>query len=306
MRISNVLIAATACVAAFPAAASASTITSDGTNITYTNRGAAADVASSNTFPTTYVDAGARLNAQGSCVAGPPVTCPGFSTTATLGAGADTAKIASFGPVAISGGGGGDGIYDWAATVSVDGAGGSDLLIGDANGLATITGGAADDRVFGRGAGVDLSGDGGADLVVSDANNATLSGGNGADTLVATKNAAAGHMNGDAGSDLLTADGVPMPILGGWTFDGGAGNDVIEATGDGSTPDTVICGPGGADTAYVDASDVVGADCEYVVTGAPPAGSPVALAAAQGAAFKAAVATVHPNALTPGPLLPGL
>ena len=101
-------------------------------------------------------------------------------------------------------------------------------LVGTA-GPDTLRGGPGDDVIAGNGGGDRLYGAGGAD---------TLLGGAGPD-----------HIYPGRGSDVVVA---------------GAGNDVIRARGGGV--DQISCGPG-RDTAYVDARDRVGGDCERVVRG---------------------------------------
>jgi hypothetical protein len=307
MRRTTIIAAAVAtAAAALPAGALASTVTSDGTTITYADRGAAADVVSSNQPPGRFIDEGSAIVAQGACVAGPPVTCPGFAMVAALGGNDDTAKIASLGPVSIMGGSGDDGAYGWGATVRIDGGSGDDLGVADANGTAAVIGGGGDDRLFARGAGVVVDGNDGDDKVISDANGtATLSGGSGADQVVAFKHAAGGTLAGGRGSDVLAISGTPLIDVEGWTVDGGRGDDVIDASGDGDVPDTVTCGAG-LDVVYADAQDSVAADCEEVVPAPAPADSEARAAVERATAFKAAVGTLHPDALTPGPLLPGL
>ena len=127
---------------------------------------------------------------------------------------------------------------------TITGGPGDDLLIGTSD-PDTIYGRRGDDRIYGRGGGDTLRGNRGGDRIFGESGADTLYGGRGRDTLV-----------GGPGEDM---------------FFGGRGADVIRASGDGSV-DEVNCGVGD-DVAFVDATDVVNADCEtvYVLAEGPPA-----------------------------------
>ena len=118
----------------------------------------------------------------------------------------------------------------------IDSKGGRDIMHGR-RGNDTLSGGAKGDTLFG---------DSGNDTLNGNTGDDRLYGGNGDDTL-----------NGGDGDDRLTGGkGVD-------TLNGGPGDDVIRSHSD-KAIDTIDCGDGTADVAYVDPTDVIVGGCETV------------------------------------------
>jgi Ca2+-binding RTX toxin-like protein len=301
-------------VAAIPAA-SASAATLDGTAttrydgvVTFTSHGRDADLAINRSYAPTITEMGSRLNLSGTCTAidDHDATCPTNDAVVHLGGGADTAKISVYGQLHVDGGPGDDRVRADGLFAQASGDGGDDLLIGSSNSNTTLDGGPGADTLYATGTAATLTGDDGKDTVYSNTATPDVDGGDGADTIVSLHSdpTVVGGFHGGNGADVIVAE-LPDPSrqLAYGTYDGGVGNDVIDVTRDGSGADAVSCGDG-RDTVYADAADIVAADCETVVIGAPPAGSAAANAVAQGLAFQAAVRTIT-SPYTPGPLLPG-
>ena len=92
----------------------------------------------------------------------------------------------------------------------------------------------------------------------------SLHGGSGNDVLRSASGS--DYLNGGPGDDNLDGHGGNDDLSGHDGVDvlrGGPGNDTLRAAFDGGMADSVRCGPG-ADTAIVDSSDSVAADCETI------------------------------------------
>jgi hypothetical protein len=306
----------------FPVAASASTVSSDGTSITYRSGSAASDLVATIRFPppATFLDVGDPIVAGPGCQPGSPVTCPIGDLTMSLGGGNDRAKVAApLSGVVGAGGSGDDQIYAFSLFGLISGGAGDDVLIQDIDGRAIVGGDSGSDTVWGHGAGADVDGAAGDDLVVGDGTvDDDVSGGGGRDVVAATRPQASGTLSGGDGADVVVAPTDSAVVAGQFTLDGGSGHDIIrgaqgadtvsggtgddivDVSGDTAT-DTVSCGAG-ADVVYADAQDSIGADCEQVVTGAMPPSATLDAALGRIASLRATVAAIDPNALTPGPL----
>jgi Ca2+-binding RTX toxin-like protein len=138
----------------------------------------------------------------------------------------------------------------------IDGTGGNDVFIGSP-GPDGFSGGFGNDEIHGGGGDDHLYGGGGDDRIYGDAGNDKVEGANGADTV-----------DGGPGTDQIYGD------IGSCSFSCSFDADTLLAR-DGER-DTVDCG-GGADTAQVDAVDVV-AFCASVDRAAAPAPTPPATA----------------------------
>jgi Ca2+-binding RTX toxin-like protein len=90
------------------------------------------------------------------------------------------------------------------------------------------------------------------DTIFNESGQPDIDGGDGADTVVNLQGTA-GTIAGGDGNDLVGVELANVHTVAGGTYDGGAGNDVIDVS-----------------------HDVIAADCETVVIGQPPAGSPIA------------------------------
>ena len=290
-----------------PAAASAATLDGTGASplgqITFTSRGKAADLAIPLGSTPTITENGSTLHASGTCTAidAHNASCPTTDATVVLGGGADTSKTAVNGNLSVDGGPGDDRVLASGLHASVTGDGGDDLLIASSNSNTTIDGGAGADTLYATGPSATLTGDDGKDTIYADTATPAVDGGDGADSIAMLRSTPAATVAGGNGPDLIAAFTDSRFLIAGGTYDGGAGNDVINVFGDGSGTDHVTCGDGN-DTVYADAGDAVAADCETVVNAAPPAGSAIAALPAQAAAFKAARTGIP---YTPGPLMPG-
>jgi Ca2+-binding RTX toxin-like protein len=136
----------------------------------------------------------------------------------------------------------------------IDGTGGNDVFIGSP-GADGFSGGFGNDEIHGSGGDDHLYGGGGDDRIYGDAGNDKLEGANGGDTV-----------DGGPGTDQIYGD------IGSCSLSCSLDADTLLAR-DGER-DTVDCG-GGADTAQVDAVDVV-AFCAAVDRAAAPAATPPA------------------------------
>jgi RTX calcium-binding nonapeptide repeat (4 copies) len=320
--VAGVLALAACCLV--PQAASAATISSDGT-ITFRSGAEASDLVILPFDPMQILYAGGPLTVGAGCLAGPPVTCEPGDLDARLGAGDDRKK----GPVSsfletVYGGPGRDEIFAGGIGNTVRAGSGDDIAIISNDGRGDLAGNGGDDRLESFGDGLStVSGGPGDDIVVGNgADNDDLSGGPGRDVLVSTRSSSRffhGDADGGSGSDVISAPATGPRLPWTWTMNGGAGadtilgspgtdtisggngNDAIDVSGDGQA-DTVGCGSG-HDTVAADEDDVVAADCERVIAGPVTVGKP-AQSALDGATAFVERAT-HLNLESPGPLLAG-
>lgn len=155
-----------------------------------------------------------------------------------------------------------------AGNDAIDGAGGDDVLWGDAcNNKGKLISGAqttgdGDDRLLGSAGNDSLYGAGGADTLDGGVGNDRLFGGSRKDRLVGGEGN--DFLDGGSGKDSLDGGAGNDKLSGGTDADkifGGAGTDVVSAR-DGDR-DTVDCGAGKKDTASVDRFDKV-KGCEKV------------------------------------------
>jgi Ca2+-binding RTX toxin-like protein len=279
---------------ALPAAASASTVSSDGGAVTFRSGADASNVTVTDApypFQLAFVDTGSVLRAGLGCDAGPPVTCPGSGFDMYLGRGDDVSFYSGFGTARTHGGDGDDTMVANGQTAKVHGGAGDDAASVNANGSASAYGNDGDDSLVGRGSATTLAGGDGDDVAAGGGQvDNILSGNGGFDTLVAYvgRHSAGATVTGGDGYDLLAtrSDGTARPgdgsstldggtgddtILGGPgqdTVTGGGGNDAIDVSGDG-VADTVDCG-GGYDIVWSDPEDVVARNCEGRRTGPMP------------------------------------
>jgi Ca2+-binding RTX toxin-like protein len=299
--------------AALPAAsASAATLVGTGTTssdgaVTFTSHARNADlvIGPSFSYNQRITEMGSKLHVSGpncTVVDDHNANCILADAVVDLRGGDDIAKVADWGHMTVSGGAGDDRISADGNGTNVSGDGGSDLLIATSNGTTTVDGGPGADTLYANGPGDNLTGDDGKDTIISNTASPRVDGGDGADTIITVHEVGAGTFSGGNGPDVIVAE-LPNPArkIENGTYDGGAGNDVIDVTRDGQAgSDHVTCGDGN-DTVYAEAVDVAAADCETVVIGAPPAGSPAANAVAEGQAFMADLRIPQ----VPGPFMPG-
>lgn len=310
------LVATAAIGAALPAAsASAATLVGTGTTtsdgaVTFTSHGRSADlvIGPSFSYNQTITEMGSRLNVSGpncTVVDDHTANCLLADAVVDLRGGDDIAKVADWGRMTVDGGAGDDRVSADGTIAHVTGDGGADLLIASSDSTTTVDGGPGPDTLYASGPGDQITGDDGKDTIISNTAGPRVDGGDGADTIITVhtvpQGGTWGYLNGGNGNDVIVAElADPLRQIAGGTYDGGAGNDVIDVTRDGSGRDNVTCGDGN-DTVYADRDDIVAADCETVVIGAPPAGSPAANAVAKGVAFMADLRIPQ----TPGPFMPG-
>lgn len=128
-------------------------------------------------------------------------------------------------------------------------------LIAGRGGNDTISGLAGPDFLLGQGGNDTLFGDEGRDQLFGGVGDDILEGGAANDVLVGGPGM--DSLNGGDGNDRLRGGRDADTLI------GGDGNDVLRAAGDGAV-DTVDCGDGLDDRAFVDADDQVGDGCETV------------------------------------------
>lgn len=206
-----------------------------------------------------------------------PVTFDRFA--ADLGAGDDTASVASVQPAVVSGGPGNDAITGGDGDDTLDGGGGIDTLNGGAGNDKLSDGdtsGSADADVLDGAAGrdtvlyvtrtgalvVDLTvevgnGETGEDDTLRSIENAD--GGTGADDL--RGNAGANTLRGGEGDNALDGRGGRDTLEDGKRIIGGAGNDVVRFTD--LRPD-IHCGAGRDTVQYPAGGAIIAPDCERV------------------------------------------
>ena len=323
MRTVAGLLAITACCLV-PQAASAATISSDGT-ITFRSGAEASDLVILPFNPAQVLYAGGPLTVGAGCLAGPPVTCQPGDLDARLGPGDDRKK----GPVSsfvetVYGGSGDDEIFAGGIGNTVRGGPGDDLAVISNDGRGDLAGNSGDDRLESFGDGVStVSGGFGDDIVIGNgADNDDLSGGPGRDVLISTRSSSRffhGDADGGAGSDVISAPATGPRLPWTWTMHGGTGadtilgspgtdtiaggtgNDAIDVSGDGQA-DTVACGDG-RDIVAADGDDTVAADCERVIAGPLDIGTPARAALDRATTF--VTQATHLNLESFGPLLVG-
>lgn len=307
MRPSIALLATAAVGLALPAGAAASSVASTnpgvpGATIELLGTKKASDVTLTRgaNSELQLTDAAQRLKAGAGCTAGSPVVCPLGPLNVTFGSAADRFSGFSMADISVWGGAGGDTIAANGSRTTVWAGGGDDTLDLGSNGRSTGHGGAGDDHLRGRyGVETFLQGDAGTDLLVGGAPQPHLDGGIGADQLFVR--GVQGTADGGDGDDVLVVLPSGSFVPPAFTFSGGAGSDVlvagpgvdhldggadddlIDVSGDGSrsnaatAPDTVDCGDG-VDTVWIDPADSAAATCEQVLPGPMPANAGVAAA----------------------------
>lgn len=279
-----------------PGAATASTVSMEGSTAVFLSGAQASDVVLDTrvTGDVAFTDAAQALTAGTGCLAGTPVVCPNsFAQTFRLGAGNDRVFAWSDWSVNVFAAAGDDHIDASGGFTHVEAGKGDDHVVAGSNGMAEVIAGDGNDAVRSDvGSSSSLDGNGGDDLIVAvtpfrnditggDGNDDVIvmprspsafgGGGFGSITtgagddaiIVRNKNNFAGYEI-DAGADIDT-------IYGGSGADvikAGSGNDLIDVFGDhhavpGGVVDTVNCGPG-ADTVFADPEDVIAANCEWV------------------------------------------
>jgi hypothetical protein len=307
-----------------PSAASAASISSDGT-IHFRSGPEASDLVILPFNPAQVLYAGGPLTIGPGCLAGPPITCQQGDLDATLGAGNDRKK----GPVSsfietVSGGPGNDEIFAGGIGNHVHAGWGDDIAIISNDGRGDVSGGFGNDRLESFGDGLStVSGGPGSDIVVGNgADNDDLSGGWGDDVLISTRSSSRffhGDADGGFGNDVIAAPATGPRLPWTWTMNGrwgndtilgspgndtiagGPGNDAIDVSGDGQA-DTVSCG-WGRDTVAADDDDTVAADCERVIDGPLTVSGPAQAALDRATTFVSQATHLNLEAL--GPLLAG-
>jgi Ca2+-binding RTX toxin-like protein len=302
-----------------PTAASAATLSSDGT-ITYNARQGEVNrlEVGSGFASAPFTEYSAQLRVGAGCTPGTPVVCTGSSVVVRLGDRRDVASVAPFFMNAtVFAGPGDDDVYVNGDRGTVDGGLGDDTLRVTANGIATATGDSGDDQIAGVNEANSLfDGGWGDDLIV--ATGAIFSdthGGGGYDSIVVRTGApiaTTATASGDNGDDIITFldangrtdattfnggngdDTISGPAA---TVDGGNGNDLISVVG-GTVDSTVTCGRG-FDVVWADTTDVVGADCERRIDADSPPNLPgVAKAVARANALLKHFPQPNPNPAT--------
>ena len=298
MRSSLALLTLTIAALLPAGAASAATVSLDGTTMDYQGAPKASDVIVS--LGLELKDLLQPVTVGAGCVAGPPISCPGASSARfTFGNKSDTFRSFSFASYTINGNGGADSLRAAGAFNRVSGGDGRDRIWENGNFPGTVHGDDGDDKIFSFEHASEVHGDADDDLVVTSAGGSVLTGDGGDDELVAISGF--GSASGGSGADTIV---TPAAGSRSWTIDGGSGadtiktdagldvvtggdgNDVIDVSGDSGTPDSVSCGNGRYDTVYADADDVIDADCETVSDSAPTL-TAVDDARADAAAFRA-------------------
>jgi Ca2+-binding RTX toxin-like protein len=237
--------------------------------------------------PWTVVDNGAPLTVGSGCTPGSPVTCTYTSgVTLHLGDRADRGSASAVLSAVVYGDEGADVIHADAESPVVYGGPGADEIQVGGNGL-TAYGGRGDDRILGASIPafstyfVGEEGDDTLDQRTPASNTyCELDGGPGADRLLGyfcTERGGPGrdimtrHFDHPAGGPTDGGEGGDIMVggSGAGSFDGGSGNDFIQAAVNG-VADTIVCGPGN-DIVRANAADSVAADCENVTRVEPPA-----------------------------------
>lgn len=202
---------------------------------------------------------------------GDDVIC-GYAGDDTIdGKGGDDLIIGGAGDDNLLGGDGADDIRGGTGTDTLTGNVGNDLLYGDGGNDSVdgsedddvVTGGAGDDTLTG-GLGADtLWGQAGLDTGNGGDGNDKIDGGTDADVLHG--NVGVDQVNGAGGDDDLYGDEDGDVLRGGSGNDehfGGTGDDTIFDQDGAGFADTVTCGDGAGDAAFVDTFDSVNVDCE--------------------------------------------
>src|SRR3954469_17920926 len=186
---------------------------------------------------------------------------PGLGLAVTGGAGARWFNVirGTRGDDVIAGTVHRDFILGLAGNDQISAAEGRDFVFGG-RGNDAIDGGPGRDR---------LVGGPGDDTITASAGRAVIWGGEGNDTLTAGENGLS-RVHGGPGDDTVTGGSRRDYLWGGRGVDhefGGAGNDVLHALAADGQVDTLDCGPGDHDVAWLRAgeSDVT-ANCELVTT----------------------------------------
>jgi Ca2+-binding RTX toxin-like protein len=279
MRPITALVLTVAATAVLPAAASASTVSVDGTTAIFRS-GNRASVVNTDSRPvpvgSTFTDTAQFLSAGPGCDQASPVWCQtAENVEIRLGRGDDVVTGWNFFNLLVTGAGGDDEINASGNLTDVDGGDGRDRIVVSSNAGAIASGGAGNDVIqteFGPEA--TLSGDGGNDVVIGAATFInTISGGDGNDLLVGDA-LGNGSIDGGNGVDIIRVTGdfgggyaiaagrgtdIVIGGPGSDTVDAGPGDDLIAVAADG-VADTVDCGSG-FDRVYADADDLL-TNCE--------------------------------------------
>jgi len=278
---------------AFPAAAQASDVSSDGTTTTLRSGLEPADVRIFTAFGPPWAqniqvtDLRGDLGTGAGCTAGSPILCVGTRLNVVLNGGSDRSVSAGNASEVVSGGSGNDVISSSGQDTSVSGGAGNDVIRANANQSSQAHGDGGDDVLWGYENFPALYGDIGDDFLFADGQSNRLVGGSGNDEIVgAARRLRGGTVDGGSGADVIAFLASDDPGNDAWSIDagdgpdtvvgskaadtisGGAGADQIDVTGDGRA-DSVMCG-GGRDRVYADAEDVVAADCELKLSGPMP------------------------------------
>lgn len=207
-----------------------------------------------------YTESAALLTPGAGCLPGSPVACEARDDAAIyLGNRDDRAaqRVDAFSRSYVYGEAGDDDIFSSGGQAYAEGGAGADRVTVSSNGDSIAYGGRGHDDLRASSTNFAiLYGDDGADVLNGFAPNVRLLGGAGPDTITGTAGfGLGGFAEGGAGDDRIsvTADGSR------WRIDAGAGHDAITVTGDGI--DNVVCGPGW-DFANVAPEDIVAPDCE--------------------------------------------
>jgi hypothetical protein len=289
MNRSLLAVAAAGALAALPAVAGASTVTSVPTGPFFYNTIFTGDPGPNTvTLAVPGTPSGSQwtdskpLTALTGCTAGTPVSCIGPDTETHLGGGQDrftnthsnykvyvwgddgADTITANGNVTVAYGGNGPDTIDINANGDPDGfgeAGADKLRGGGGNAFSThLDGGDGPDLLVGWSTVDHLTGDAGQDALFSTFGGGTADGGDAADVIVNLGVHTHGFSAiGGGGPDTIVGAGATD------TVDAGAGADVIDVAGDPGSADQVTCGPG-RDTVYADADDVL-TGCENVTVG---------------------------------------
>lgn len=234
----------------------------------------------------TIVDDGAPLVVGPGCTDGTPVTCGVINSVLLhLGNRADRGFASASTSAAVYGEQGDDVLHADAEFASAYGGLGDDSIAVSGN-QVFAHGGRGDDTLegpFQRGVDLEFWGEAGRDTLIERSpatSHCSMDGGRGADRLlgyfctqrggpgrdVMTRQLdipAGGATYGDRGGDIMVGG------LGPGSFDGGPGNDFIQAAVNGLA-DTIVCGAG-KDIVRANAVDTVADDCEHVTRVEPPA-----------------------------------